>query len=92
MASTKPLLKAGPFGRAQLSPTLQRRPQGDPRERTNAAILATNKRTARGITRLDLGLSLQTPPTDTERWTRIEAWARAMQDALILRSLMEQNP
>ena len=45
-----PRKKAGPVGRSRLSTTLMRR-QGlmDPRLRRQANLLATNKRTARGV-------------------------------------------
>jgi hypothetical protein len=55
MASIDPKRKAGPVGRARLSSTLMRRPGlMDPRLRRQQNLLATNRRTARGVDNLAL--------------------------------------
>lgn len=54
MAMIPPTHKAGPLGRARVSSVLRKRPNGDPRERRNFNLLATNRRTARGVDALVL--------------------------------------
>lgn len=87
-----PRKKSGPPGRASVSIALSKRPGlGDPRARGNADLLTTNARTARGIPFMNLGFTANPPPTPEERFVLIEAWAHALQTALIDRSLMETD-
>jgi hypothetical protein len=69
-----------------------RRPQGDPRTRRSANLLATNQRTARGVERLNLGLSEVPPPMIDEQLARIEAKMNEIVAALQERHLMELLP
>lgn len=82
--------RAGPVGRARVSSVLQSRPQGDPRVRRNANLLATNRRTAPGVTDLDLqvGGSL----TVDQQMALIQDALNAALAALREGGLMESEP
>ena len=88
----QPLKKAGPLGRARTSVVLQKRPMGDPRIRRNANLLATNRRTARGVSLLNTGVNDTPPPVIDEQVRRIEASVNSIILALQERGLMETGP
>lgn len=82
--------RAGPVGRARVSATLQGRPQGDPRVRRNANLLATNRRTAPGVANLDL--SIGGSLTVDQQMTLIQTAMNTVLAALREGGLMETQP
>lgn len=90
MALPDPKFRAGPPGRARMSPTLMRRPLGEPRMFKNASLLATNRRTARGVVPLNLGLNESPAVPVAEQMARIEAKVNEIVANLVQRGLMEK--
>lgn len=92
MTTIRPQTKAGPPGRASLSPVLMRRPGlGDPRQRSNADLLATNARTARGVDALVLDYTA-VPSGTQEQLEIVVAKLNELIDNMRTRGLMENTP
>lgn len=84
--------KAGPPGRPRLSFALmQRKGLMDPRQRRSANLLATNKRTARGVGGLSIDYTGVPTGVQTEM-VKIVAKIEEIVANLVERSLMENLP
>lgn len=93
MTIIDPRKKAGPLGRGRISTALmQRVGLMDPRLRRNANLLATNRRTARGVDYLNLGLTEIPPPQIDVQLARVESKINEIVAALKNRGLMEETP
>lgn len=82
--------RAGPVGRARLSPTLAKRAMGDPNVYRNANLLATNRRTSPGV--LDLDLQVGGSLTVNQQMQAIEDKVNEITAALRAGGLMENSP